>query len=357
MKKKVSMVDYIGCYSLKSGPVGHSLKVINDYLREFDTDLEMEVLAPKEYLPYINTDAKKKIPYCTEAESSGKSTLGNMIAMLKSFKNISCALKQASNDIVWFYNVDQFLFMYLFLTGMHHKKILVTLFARDYPKKYHNYCMKRILPKLTLVVSSNLEFRRENCRSIYMPDYLFDASIYDRYCFDLKENKVVCVGTMNSSKRILELVYAFSRNNVKLEIYGLFYDEDYYRRVLEACSDNIKIENRYLEYEEYLRILGSARYCVLPYKMEAYENFTSGVLLESMYVGTVPISDNRLLDKMEVNGVGYDAIEELNSFKPDEKNWTYLMTLNRQLVDEQYDIQKFRRQIMQVISDSVEGLK
>lgn len=357
MKKKVSMVDYIGCYSSKSGPVGHSLKVINDYLQEFDAELEMEVLAPKEYLPYIDTDAKKKLPYRTEAESSGKSTLRNIIAMLKSFKNIMCALKQASNDVVWFYNVDQFLFMYLFLTGMHHKKILVTLFARQYPKKYHNYCMKKVLPKLTLVVSSNLEFKRENCRSIYMPDYLFNASIYDRYCSNLKENKVVCVGTMNSSKRILELVHAFNKNNVKLEIYGLFYDEDYYRSVLGACTDNIKIENRYLDYEEYLRILGSARYCVLPYRMEAYENFTSGVLLECMYVGTVPISDDRLLSKMEVNGIGYNAIEELSVFVPDEKNWTYLMKMNRKLADEQYDIQKFRRQIMQVIPDQNEGLK
>lgn len=356
LKSKISMVDYIGCYSVDAGPVGHSLKVINDCLEEYADDLELEVLAPEVYLPSIKTSNKKPLPYYTDAENSGSSVWSNIIAMLKSFRNIRCALRQASNEVVWFYNVNQFLFMYLFLAGiqkkrLQDKKIMVTLFAREYPKGYHNYCLKKVLPHLSLVISSNPEFDREQCKSIYMPDYLYDAKVYDKYCANKKENKVVCLGTMNPSKRILELVSAFSQSDISLEIYGLFYDQNYYQQVLNCCSSNVKIENRYLEYEEYLTILGGARYCVLPYSMTAYSNFTSGVLLECMYVDTVPISDDKLLSKMGVQGIGYRQIEELSRFQPEQELWQNARSQNKKMVEEQYSVTTFHKQIIGAVEN------
>lgn len=355
MKQKVSMIDYIGCYSKSSGPVGHSLKVINDYIRYFRDNLEMEVLAPKEYLPCIKTSEGVALPQYIDAERSGKSVWQNIKEMLQSFMNIRHALKNASNEIVWFYNVNQFLFMYLLLFGLHHKKVIVTLFAREYPKAYHNFCLRKILPKLKLVVSSNPGFDMEKCSSIYMPDYLYDADIYDKYCADQKEKKIVCVGTMNPSKRILELVSAFREKKICLEIYGLFYDQRYYEQVLESCTENIKIENRYLDYEEYLGILGSSQYCVLPYSMEAYENFTSGVLLECIYMKTIPITDVQLLNRMGINGVGYRQIEELGKLELDGEKYRQILAANQKLMSGSYSVQQCRGKIERAIKQIGRG--
>lgn len=350
MKSKVSMTDYIGCYSMSSGPVGHSLKVINDYIRYFHDNLEIEVLAPEGYLPYIKASKKLALPKYTDAERSGKGAWQNIKEMLQSFKNINYALKNASSEIVWFYNVDQFLFMYLFFFGFHGKKLIITLFAREYPKAYHNFCMRKVLPKIGLVISSNPEFAAERCRSIYMPDYLYDADIYDKYCENKKEKRIVCVGTMNASKRILELVSAFRENNIPLEIYGLFYDQQYYQQVLEKCTENIKIENRYLDYEEYLEVLGSSQYCVLPYNMEAYGNFTSGVLLECMYLKTIPITDARLLSRMCINGMGYQTIEELGKMELDDGKRKQILEANQKLISDCYSAGQCRGKIERAIN-------
>lgn len=350
MKKTVSMIDYIGCYSKNSGPVGHSLKVIHDYIQDFSDDLDMEIMAPEGYVAEIEAEHTCVLPYYMDAILSGKNVWQNILEMLRSFCNIRYALKHSISDIVWFYNVNQFLFMYLFLFGLHGKKVIITLFAREYSKSYHNFCLKKVLSKVSLIVSSNPEFDQDKYHCIYAPDYMYDPAIYESYCKEPKESKVVCVGTMNASKRIVELIEAFAGSDMQLEIYGLFYDKEYYQKAVGKCTENIRIEDRYLEYEEYLRILGSAQYCVLPYSMDAYSNFTSGVLLECMYVQTVPVTDMRLLSKMGINGAGYRKIEELSQMKFGESEYYRLVKANNDLVEKDYSLDRFRTKIVEAVN-------
>lgn len=340
---KVSMIDYIGAYSKENGPVGHSLKVIRDYQRQVGDMFQMEIYAPEAYYCVLENCLKKKLPFGRSIEGGKKGCLYNMMVMIMSFFNISYAFRHAKDETVWFYNVDQFLFVYLWLFGMHGKKVIVTLFAANYPKRYHNYCFQKMLPKLALVVSSNPQFEQKNCHSISVPDYLYEDGVYAQYQKQQRKNRIVCLGTMNASKKILELVKLADKLPMPLEVHGLFYDTEYYNKVKECAGENVRIENRYLNYQEYLTILGDSKYCILPYSMDAYKDFTSGVLLECLYMGTVPITDQRLLEKMEVSGIGYFDLTHLDGALICEDNYRQILEKNAILLQSRYHVEKLRQ--------------
>ena len=47
--------------------------------------------------------------------------------------------------------------------------------------------------------------------------------------------------------------------------------------------------------------------------MKQYQNRTSGVLLESLYVGSIPVAPSGLLDQNKLPGIGYGDLKELAS--------------------------------------------
>ena len=59
-------------------------------------------------------------------------------------------------------------------------------------------------------------------------------------------------------------------------------------------------------------MLAGAKYTVLPYDMRQYKSRTSGVLIESLFVNTTAIAPEQLLRENQIDGIGYQNIEELN---------------------------------------------
>ena len=69
--------------------------------------------------------------------------------------------------------------------------------------------------------------------------------------------------------------------------------------------------DRILSEEEYYRKLGTATYSVLPYDMAQYQNRTSGILLESAFLETIPAAPQALLETNGMAGVGYRLMSEM----------------------------------------------
>ena len=76
--------------------------------------------------------------------------------------------------------------------------------------------------------------------------------------------------------------------------------------------------------------------------MKVYEGRTSGVLLESIFVGTIPIAPKRLLEENEVRGIGYETLDEINAIwlksgKSRFPNTRYIFLNKEQLKTKIYD--------------------
>ena len=71
-----------------------------------------------------------------------------------------------------------------------------------------------------------------------------------------------------------------------------------------------------------MTILSESKYCILPYDMGQYKNRTSGVLLESIYCGVIPIVPNVLLKQNMLPGLGYKNLTEVKSLFDDNNEKT-----------------------------------
>ena len=58
-------------------------------------------------------------------------------------------------------------------------------------------------------------------------------------------------------------------------------------------------------------MIAESKYTLLPYKLERYENATSGILLESIFLKSIPIAPKWLLENNNISGIGYDNLDDL----------------------------------------------
>ena len=48
--------------------------------------------------------------------------------------------------------------------------------------------------------------------------------------------------------------------------------------------------------EEYYQLIGSSKYVLLPYDEDFYKNRTSGVMIEGVFVNSIPIANASIMD-------------------------------------------------------------
>lgn len=146
---------------------------------------------------------------------------------------------------------------------------------------------------------------------------------------------------MKTDKELEELVDVFNKLDDKLKLMGRFADEDLYNRLRETAKDNIEIVNKYLNYDEYMQTIAESEYVILPYKTSLYDNKTTGVLLETLFLGSVPIAPKSILEDNEVNGVGYQSIYDLEKMlKDNQYDYRQICKKNETIVDE-YRYERF----------------
>lgn len=306
---KISLVDYIGYTSKEGTPIGHDLKALNETIRLLDGS-DMEVIAPKSYIKAVPHKSAKTLPWNIVVDNKKDSLLRNLKRALLEFRNIRFAFKNYEADYLWFYNVDQFFFIYCFLFRVPLNNVVITAFASEYPKRYHNYCYLKCLKKIKLAVLTNQDSKYYGANTLFIPDYLYYPDIYDKYKCDVRQERILCLGVMNPAKKIRELVMTFRLIDYPLEIHGYFPDKKYLEDLQTFRRNHIEIINEYIEYEEMLRLIGSVKYVVFPYDMKAYTATTSGILLECVFLEAIPIAPGELLKKNGFEGLDIERVND-----------------------------------------------
>lgn len=323
MKKKILLAEQWGSCDAHGKSIGHTSKVLNEYVDLLKDSFEINVIAHPNLLETADEGCFCSIKHLEYSicEEEKKTFVIRIKDKIKLFKNIHRIWKQKGYDIIWFFRGDFFLLMY----ALFHRKVSGTKY---YCLMYHNQYGDGIIAKIVdfiyrhgirrfdgmIYTQKKMNVPHKN--TFYMPDYLYRPDKYCEFISKGKIDKVVCVGTMNRDKDLEGLVQAFNGNGYPLEIVGRFLEREHFEYLKSIAKENIQIQNVILSKDEYNRKLGEAKYSVIPYKMSAYSGRTSGVLQESMFLQAIPIAPKQLLEDNNVPGIGYSNLEEL-----EKKGW------------------------------------
>lgn len=326
MKKKILLVDYYGTCNFEGNEVGHSSKVLKEYKELIQDYYEVSVALSPCLVDKIDHEASRNIHSIYTLKynicmDNLHSVWKRVKDKFKLFYNLHQVFKNRNYDIMWFYRTDFFLALYLKLfvprkrKKNRYPKIIVLIYQNSFGQSIMGRILNRIyysgFQKADAIISTQSGFQSLRKPTLYIPDYYYDVRKYDVYKNTEKENKVVCVGTMSPYKQIIPLMEAFNKNGFPLEIRGFFYDKKQYQQLMDNKNDNIVVLDEILTEKEYYHTVAKAKYAVLPYDMEQYQNRTSGVLQECVFLDTIAIAPEQLLRENHIEGIGYSNIEEL----------------------------------------------
>lgn len=323
MSKRIVMAEYQGRCDTEGTAVGHAPKVLSEYrdmLKSLSYDVS--VAAPAVILKAAGIkkeDQYRKLKH--HILMKGKNSLAEKIFnKLKMFVNIRACLKTDA-DIVWFFNTEFYFFLYMAFFGNKGKTIYANSFIGGFEggllAKIKQKIFERAQKKIRGMISTGPGFSFKNTESIFIPDYSYEPGIYDRFRTEDKEEHAVVLGTMNPDKKLEETVEAFNKNGYPLLIVGRFYDKDRYEKLKDLAGENIEIRDEYPERDEYLRMLGKARFVVLPYPEEKYSIQTSGVLQEALFLDTIPLTYRAILEGNKIPGGGFKSFDEIGDIIKD----------------------------------------
>lgn len=309
---KVRLIEYKCIVNDENQPFGHAEKAIEDALMICDRlDLEAEVAASADFKA-----ASLKLPNSLNVKDYTYKSISRIMQNLKAATKVT----KGEEVLFWFVNVDWYLFLFLALHKLSQKKI-ATVYKDRYDqingfkgkKFFVGDILYALLEKGVKQINLYLEtfFASERMPdAVYLPDYIY-TPFYEEHRVKDKIERVICPGTINTQKDVKGLVDVFKQINCPLLIVGQFTDRALYDELLKSKSGNITIENRRLEYEEYYRLIAESTYCITPYNMNRYTSATSGVIREAVYLGSTVIAPKRMLGNMGINGIGYEALEDL----------------------------------------------
>lgn len=305
--KKVLLVEYLGHCDRNNNPIGHPVKVLEEYVYLLKDMCEVSLAAPKNIMCSINLTGIQQyyeLPYFFRIDDA------RYTDKVKVLKNIETAIKTTDYDYIWFVNVTPFLFKILTLHFFKRKKVICTVYQQKYELMISNICYKYCEKNIHFTIST-LKMGETRNKSLYIPDFVYIKDKYDKYQKMNKKDKVVCLGTVGREKKLEELIEVFNKLNYPLEIIGHFWEKKRAEILMEKADSNIFIEDTYLSEEEYLSKLAEAKYAVLPYDEVKYHNRTSGVLQECIFVDTVPITFDSILKSNMTVGIGINNIKDI----------------------------------------------
>ena len=315
---RIRLIEYKCITNDMGQPFGHAEKAIEDAKRIcINLGYEVEVAAASSY-----KSASIILPNSLKAREY---TYGNINRILH---NLRMATRGDKETIFWFVNIDWYLFLFLDLHDVKNK-VIATVYKDRYDlikgfqgkKGIVGKVLYGMLDKGMKKVGVFIETFHSASRSadaVYVPDYVY-TDLYKSYWSNEKIARVVCPGTINLQKDIVGLVKVFNTIGYPLLVIGEFADSDCYEQVMTIKKENITVDNRRLEYDEYYKVIAESAYCITPYDMEKYTSATSGVIRESVYLNTIVIAPTRLLDNTGLNGIGYESLADLEEFFTSDK--------------------------------------
>ena len=306
--RKIVMLDYLSECDERGKPVGHRIKAGNEYYSFLKDEFKVRVSANEEVLEFYEAPDRERLGCPPQKNDAGKAK------KLKYLKNIREIYRRYPEDVIWFFAPDIYAYIAMLLFNKGRRKIAVTVCEEHATNRIKHWIFRQALKKADIVFASNRHYKKYAQNAVAVPDYTYKPEFYSRYDSEEKKDRVVCLGTMNEKKLLTEAVDIFNKNGFPLYIAGQFASKERYRQLCEMKAGNITIEDRYIDEEEYYRLLGESRFSLLPYDEGFYLNRTSGVLQESLFLNTVPIAHRSILDFNGIDGIGYSKMSDLESF-------------------------------------------
>lgn len=308
MSKKIGIVEYKNLISKDNNvPIGHGFKVLWEAERYVSSmGYDISVFASKEY--------KGHQGYTNYENYSFKRSFKELLNILKALYT----LKKC--DVLWFTNVDWVLFLALCLVNVRNKIVISeycdneTIISKiDGNHKLLGSLVKKLclkgLGKINLKIRSYTREETEDC--LYVPDFIY-SNKYEKYQSDKKTIDILVIGLINNVTKDIEGAFrVFKNTKYNLLIHGYFTDKDFKERILCEKTNNIVVIDEEIEEEQYLTEIGQAKYVLVPSRMDKYRDATSGVLTEALYIHTPVIAPNKLLENMNVDGYGYQEIDDI----------------------------------------------
>ncbi len=306
---KLIMVDVWTGVDDTGKPVGHGIKVGNEYYEYVKDHFTVIQYVNNGISSFLQNPNAEDLPYDSSFCRNKYLRFWNIIKNL----NYLCLIHK--EGLFWFYAPDFYTYLAVLLCNIGKRSVLIAFEDYETSKMKHRlFCL--VKKKAAGMIITNRKLYQENdMESIYVPDYAYEEAKYAKYEKSARQECAVCLGTMNRKKLLEEAIYAFNKNGYKLLIYGKFEDSEYYNSLCRIALENISLENRYIDEEEYYQLLGGSKFCLIPYDNSFYKNRTSGVLQEAMFMRTVPISHKEILEFNDIPGVGYDNISDLSAIQ------------------------------------------
>lgn len=301
------MLDLVTVCDNNGKPLGHGVKVGNEYYHYLCEDFVVEQYVNADILPYIDNKNAKELP------NRLKSDFVKIRRIFCIFRNLRYIYKKYTDDLIWVYVPDIYIFLFECLFFKKNRKIVNLVFGVYCSSKIKQVILALACRKSNIMIATNKYLQEMIPRSIYIPDYTYDEK-YEKFQTEQKKEMVVCLGTMNIKKKIIEAVEVFSRIDYPLIVIGQFASGELYEQSIKNKGNNVIVENRYLSDEEYYTLLGTSKFCLLPYDHDFYMNQTSGVIQECMFLNTIPITHHSILEFSSILGIGYNDLSDLTDF-------------------------------------------
>ena len=353
--KQINIIDYIGNCNENGEATGHVLKTIKEAVNILHEKFEVNLIITEDYKKYFSSEMIKY----TVSTSSRVNYINNLCRKIwfriQKIMTVKKILESESN--IWFINTDFYLYIGLAISkNKNNRSVFVTNYF-DYSNengvvgKIKNYFYKVGMKKVTKEFTTNPSLNYGKYE--FFPDYAFDFEQYKKYISEKKEKNVYMCGGMNEAKDLEGLIDVFNFNEQSLVVCGNFPSEERFKKLSDKSNSNIIIKNQFLDDEEYYKNISSNKFIVLPYKKEHYYHRSSGVILESIFLGSTVIAPNFVLDFLGVNGIGYDKLEDLKKFKIDDISNERIIEISKknENILEKYKISSIKEKYIRIFDD------
>ena len=345
--KSLVMVDFWSYAGPDGKPVGHGCKVGNEYYEYVKDDFDVRHYINESMMPYI--DDSEKVSF----DASITHGLGKKDRVMRCFKCLRQVYRDNPDGTIWFYVPDIYLFIFILFAAKGKRRLAVNVFEEYKTNKIKNRIFRKALKKIDYIFVTNPYLQKDIPSGVLIPDYAYDEERYKNYRCEARKRRAVCLGTMNEKKQIREAVETFSIMGYPLYVAGQFTSAETYDSVLKIKEDNVTVENRFVENDEYYRLLSESEYCIIPYDAGFYRNRTSGVIQECLFCDCIPIAPRSILEFCGVEGVGYEDIHELNELSLDDVDAPGIRAGYKRLRDDFYDKAVVKRKVVEGIKDAV----
>lgn len=279
----ILIADCLSVVNNKGSPVGHYIYFNKDMYRVLKEQFKVVVACSAEYSHHIEGKTLLINPSITV---SSKKFYRHFVSRYILFSKVIKVLKSGYKNIIIQQAFLPIVLIGLLFTRTHDKKVYIFIYSdilngRGFKKRIYRLIYKLAYNKISGIITTMPELAYiYQKKSLIISDY-FNRKIKDKskiYTYDIG-----VLGLINKWKDVEAVVAAFMGTKFKVLIAGFFSSNERYTKLSETIKSckNITLINKYLEENEYEKLLMSSKYILLPYNNVNYRS--SGVFFEALY--------------------------------------------------------------------------